>query len=46
VGLTRGVSGAAGELDDEVGGERATIVNLENIRGGYFVEGTDDVKIF
>ncbi|MET8807900.1 DUF5753 domain-containing protein [Streptomyces sp. NPDC004546] len=23
-----------------------TVVNLENIRGGYFVEGTDDVKVF
>ncbi|MGW6603532.1 helix-turn-helix domain-containing protein [Streptomyces sp. NPDC055036] len=23
-----------------------TVVNLENIRGGYFVEGTDDVRVF
>lgn len=23
-----------------------TVVNLENLRGGYFVEGTDDVKVF
>lgn len=23
-----------------------TVINLENIRGGYFVEGTDDVKAF
>ncbi|WKX74385.1 helix-turn-helix transcriptional regulator [Streptomyces sp. XD-27] len=23
-----------------------TVVNLENIRGGYFVEGTEDVKLF
>lgn len=23
-----------------------TVVNLENIRGGYYVEGTDDVKVF
>ncbi|WP_049573991.1 helix-turn-helix domain-containing protein [Streptomyces sp. SBT349] len=23
-----------------------TVVNLENIRGGYFVEGTEDVKVF
>lgn len=23
-----------------------TVINLENIRGGYFVEGTDDVKVF
>ncbi|MDT3396273.1 helix-turn-helix transcriptional regulator [Streptomyces sp. B1866] len=23
-----------------------TVVDLENIRGGYFVEGTDDVKVF
>ena len=23
-----------------------TLVNLENLRGGYFVEGTDDVKAF
>ncbi|UCM88992.1 helix-turn-helix domain-containing protein [Streptomyces marincola] len=24
----------------------ATVVNLENIQGGYFVEGTEDVKVF
>lgn len=23
-----------------------TVINLENIRGGYYVEGTDDVKVF
>ncbi|MBC9730239.1 helix-turn-helix transcriptional regulator [Streptomyces sp. TRM68367] len=23
-----------------------TVINLENLRGGYFVEGTDDVKAF
>lgn len=23
-----------------------TVINLENLRGGYFVEGTDDVKVF
>ncbi|WP_234025217.1 DUF5753 domain-containing protein [Streptomyces sp. MspMP-M5] len=23
-----------------------TVVDLENLRGGYFVEGTDDVKVF
>lgn len=23
-----------------------TVVNLENLRGGYFVEGTEDVKVF
>jgi Domain of unknown function (DUF5753) len=23
-----------------------TVINLENVRGGYFVEGTDDVQIF
>lgn len=23
-----------------------TVVDLENIRGGYFIEGTDDVTVF
>jgi hypothetical protein len=23
-----------------------TVVSLENLRGGYLVEGTDDVKVF